>query len=136
MVSAVYSQANNVAKQAIIHDFKYAPKSVDSIVHDGAGTSYKSKMITALETNDMDSYQIMVGALREAGVSDSDIKAKIADKYRDEYKNTYKLYLYAGNDSERRRAYDRELERLENFLGDTGFNFDFGNWIKQVESTY
>ena len=78
----------------------------------------------------------MVEALRNEGVADSAIKEKISSKYRDEYKDAYKMYLDARGNEERREVYRKEMRRIEKILDYSGFEFDFSSWMDQVEAKY
>lgn len=81
-------------------------------------------MLKAIETNDFDGYQTMVYALRDAGMSDVDIKDKISDRYRDKYKAAYQ----SGD--------LKTMLQIESALSITGFKFDIhgkGGWEGQVD---
>ena len=63
----------------------------------------------------------MVEALHGEDVEDSEIKSKIATKYRDQYKEAY-----------RKGNYER-MSEIEEILDNTGYSFDVGAWEDQVD---
>lgn len=98
-------------------------KNIASISKDSKITGYKDKMMKVLETGDYDGYETMVEALHSEEVEDSEIKSKIATKYRDQYKEAY-----------RKGNYER-MSEIEEILDNTGYSFDVGAWEDQVDET-
>ena len=87
-------------------------------------TSYKTNMITSLSAGDYEGYEAMVEALRSEGVADTEIKEKIADFYRDQYKSAY------------RKKDPEKMAEIEDILDNTDFTFNIsgkGGWEDQVD---
>lgn len=134
LVEGVWDYANNRGKLAVDPNIE-----VDEWVRDGSNpvqeiidgseakakknriTTNKGNMITALSQGDIEGYETMVEALREDGVDDKTIKNKIADTYRDQYKDAYRNGDYS------------EMERIETLLSNTDFDFDTYSWEKAVD---
>jgi hypothetical protein len=65
----------------------------------------------------------MVEALHELGVEDSEIKTKIGNTYRDQYKEAY------------RKGDEAKMAEIEDILDNTGFDFDIDKWEEQVDES-
>lgn len=126
MIKDAWSYADNVGKAAFIPDFDLGkPVTASEIASSGKVTSYKTKMIDALEAGDFEGYEAMVEGLRQEGVSDADIKEKVGNKYRDLWKDAYR------KDSEDR------MSEIEDILDHTDFDFNIygdGGWATQVNN--
>ena len=124
MMKSVWSYAEKVGLSKVIPDYDYDQVSVESIAEDGKKGSYKTHMLTALDTMDYDGYDAMIEALHELGVEDSSIKSWISNKYRDQYKTAY------------RKGNDAEMARIEDILFNSGLDFDIDAWEEQVDKKY
>ena len=131
IIRKVYSYANEVAKAAILDDYRYEKQTVADFIHDGKVTDYKSKMIVCLKEGNYKGYGNYVEALREEGVEDSEIKRKISDTYRDQWKEAYRKYIETNDEQ-----YSKQMDKIENVLNDTDFTFDISNWMSQVDKEY
>ena len=123
MVEEVWDYANDVGKSAIFPDYekKYGKNPVQKVTKDGMVSYYNDEMLKALDSRDYEAYATMVEGLREYGVSDTDIKSKIAGKWRDKYKEAYK-----NGDFE-------TMIEIEEMLDETDFIFDVASWEEQVD---
>lgn len=127
MIKDIWSYADKVGRSEVIPDYAFEGKGEDvvgTIAKEAKITSYKNDMMKALETQDFDGYDAIVEALTEEGVEESEIRNKIATKYRDLYKKAY-----LNND-------ERTMSEIEDLLDNTGFGFDFGAWESQVDEKY
>jgi hypothetical protein len=124
MIKSVWDYATKVGKQAVIPDFGLgeAEETVDSIAKTGKISSYKDKMMKALESGDYEGFETMVEALRELDVEESTIKTKIGDKYRKEYK---KAYI---------KGDTNKMSKIEEMLFYSGYDFDLGEWEEKADN--
>lgn len=126
MIKDAWSYADSVGKSAIIPDYELTSKGsnpAQSIAKDAKINGYKDEMIKALNAGDWEAYDTMVEALHQSEVEDGDIKTKIGNTYRDQYKDAYKK-----DDWQR-------MSEIEDILDNTGFSFDIGAWEKQVDQS-
>jgi hypothetical protein len=118
MVQKVWSYADQIGKHAAVPE--YEVKESDP-VQSGINDANKATMMRCLKDGDIEGYETMVEALRDAGVEDKTIKDKIGNTYRDLYKDAYRKEDYA------------KMDDIENILENTGFVFDIGSWEKAVD---
>ena len=126
MIKDIWSHANDVGKKAVIPDIDLndpVETSVGTIAKDSKIASTKNEMIKALNARDYDAYDTMVQALYDEGLEESDVKAKIRDYYREQYKDAY-----------RKKMKDR-ISEIEEILDNTGIDFDelIDGWKEAVD---
>ena len=126
MIKDIWSHANDVGKKAVIPDIDLndpVETSVGKIAKDSKIASTKNEMIKALNARDYDAYDTMVQALYDEGLEESDVRAKIRDYYREQYKDAY-----------RKKMKDRIAE-IEEILNNTGIDFSdlIDNWKEAVD---
>lgn len=129
MIKGVWSYADQIGKSAVIPDYEMKDKGPDpvaSIAKEEKISSYESDMMVALASGDQEGYETMIEALHEEDVEDSEIKAKIRDTYRDQYKAAY------------RKGDDERMAEIESILDDSGFDFSklLNDWEKDVDKKY
>ena len=130
MISSVWDYATQLGKKEIASDFKmdnFGSDPVEYIIDkqkqkkvDEQIKQYNSSLIQAVDAKDPTAVSTSVQALRDAGVEDKKIKQKIADEFRDKYKEAYlKNDLLTMSD-------------IELKLSNTEFDYDFDSWKKQA----
>lgn len=127
MMKNVWSYADKIGKAAAVPDYKLenlGDNPVGSIAYDAKIAGYKDEMIRSLENGDFNGYENMVELLRQNEIGDSVIKDKIANKYRDIYKDAYL-------DGDEGRMAD-----IVDMLDNTGFVFDYAKWEEQADEKY
>jgi hypothetical protein len=126
MIKNIWSYADKVGKQAVFPDYEVEEKGdpVAKATLEGKVATCKTDMMTSLESGDYDGYDTMVEALHELGVEDSEIKTKIGNTYRDQYKEAY------------RKGDEAKMAEIEDILDNTGFDFDIDKWEEQVDEKY
>lgn len=124
LIKNVWSYATQVGKKAVIPDFQMDNTGGDPVkkaVVDGSETYYKDEAVKAMEAGDWDAYDTCIAALENLGVSESTIKTKISNVYRDQYKDAYRKGDYV------------KMAEIEDILDNTGFTFKVSDWEKQVD---
>lgn len=126
MIKKIWSHATQVGKNAVVPEYTINEKSdsVAEIAQTSKIAGYKNEMLKALKVEDFDAYETMVQALIDEDVPESEIKQKISDTYRDEYKR-----VYWNGDSVR-------MAEIEDLLDSTGFDFDFEKWQEQEDKKH
>lgn len=124
MVKNVWSYADKVGRTAVIPDYDMVASSVDNIAKDSKVINMKDELIKALNAGNYDAYDTMIEALAEEGVEGSEIKTKVGNTYRDQYKDAY-----------RRGDYETMAE-IEDILDSSGYDFDLEAWEEQVDKKY
>jgi len=121
MIGKVWDYADKVGKKAAVPSYEVTNMTVENIANTAVSDDYNSIMLKALDSGDTEAYDVAVEALHQHGVEDKQIKEKIANIYRDQYKEAY-----LKDDVVR-------MAELEELLDSTGFSFDYDNWKKQAD---
>ena len=131
LVKSVWDYAIAAGKKAVFPEYEmksYGDSPLGTIIKDFADkqtnqkiTDNKKEMIKALDMNDYEAYDTMIEALHEQGVTDESIKNKIADTYRDQYKDAYRSGNWV------------RMAEIEQILDNTGYSFNVLNWEKAVD---
>ena len=126
MVKNIWTYAGNVGKAAVIPDYllENSDNPIEEATQNAKVTRYKAKMLQCLGSGDIEGYDTMVEALREADVSDSTIKSSIRNAYHDKY-----IAAYLKDDYE-------TMSEIENILDNTDFDFDLDEWEEKADEKY
>ena len=124
MIKDIWSHANKVGQKAVIPDIDVDDSNVATIAKDSKIASTKNEMIKALNAGDYDAYDTMVQALYDEGLEESDVRAKIRDYYREQYKDAY------------RKGLDDRVLEIEDILDNTGIDFSdlIDSWQEAVDN--
>jgi hypothetical protein len=130
MIRNAWTYADGVGKSAVIPGYPAPDQGagdVGTIATEAKVTTYNAEMIKALDAGDWEAYGTMVEGLREAGVSDTTIKTRIGNTFRDRWKDAYR----AGD--------DERMAEIEEILEMSGFDFSSniygsGGWASKVDA--